>query len=190
MSHGRHAKPRPVRSDTPVLILVTLLAIGVAAASLLTDGLTVLRASVAGLALVCLIAVVVAQRSGRRQIAALGDEVDERSGEVRALRFELERVHLIHSELADEVVGLRDQMAEYVVPVPVAPEPIYPSLHLPLVRAAFAQELPPVTPLPRPRRVTDSANVEADPGSDTVPPRQLLDLTAREIASLRRASSA
>ena len=192
MSHGRHAKPRPPRSDTPVLILITLLAGGVAAASLLTDGLTMLRVAVAALALLCVIAVYISQRAGRRQIAALGREVDRRSTEVRALRFELDRVQVIHFELVDEVVRLREEMADYLVPVVSAPEPIYPSLHLPLVRAAFSTEVPPAVPLPRPRRSTEPRNVEvqADSGSDTVPPRQLLDLTASEIALLRRASSA
>lgn len=191
MSHGRHSKPRPPRSDTPVFILVALLALGVAATPLFVEGVPMLRVAVAGLALLCLVALFVAQRSGRRQIVALGNEVDERSGEIRALRIELARVHLIHSELAGEVIRLRDQITDYVVPVPIAPEPIYPSLHLPLVRAAFA-ELPPVKPLPSPRRLTESTNVEvqADAGSDTVPSRQLLDLTASEIARLRRASSA
>jgi hypothetical protein len=192
MSHGRHSKPRPPRSDTPVFILVALLALGVAATPLFVEGVPMLRVAVAGLALLCLIALFVAQRSGRRQIVALGNEVDERSGEIRALRIELARVHLIHSELAGEVIRLRDQITDYVVPVPIAPEPIYPSLHLPLVRAAFAEELPPVTSRPSPLRLTESANVEvqADAGSDTVPSRQLLDLTASEIARLRRASSA
>jgi hypothetical protein len=192
MSHGRHAKPRPPRSDAPVLVLVVLLAAGVAAMALLTDGLGWLRAAIAALALLCVVAVVVSRRAGRRRTADLEHDVAQRSNEVRALRMELERVHVIHYELADEVVRMREQMAEYVVPVAVTPDPVYPSLHLPLVRAAFAEELPPAASIPKPRRLTERSNVEvqADPGSDAMPPRQILDLTASEIARMRRASSA
>jgi len=168
------------------------MAVAIGAAALVSDELLALRGSVVGLAVLCVIAVVVSQRAGRRQIASLQAEVDNRTTEVRALHIELDRVHFIHFELAGEVVELREQMADYVMPVPVTPDPIYPSLHLPLVRAAFAEELPTTTLRPQPLAVAESPNVEveADSGSDTVPPRRLLDLTASEIARLRRASNA
>ena len=149
MSHGRHSKPRPPRSDTPVLHSGRVARAGRGRDAAARRGHPDASGGGCGtgaalLRLPCLSL----SAAGRRQIVALGNEVDERSGEIRALRIELDRVHLIHSELAGEVIRLRDQIADYVVPVPIAPEPIYPSLHLPLVRAAFAEELPPVDAAP------------------------------------------
>jgi hypothetical protein len=191
MSRGRHCKPSPPRSNTPVLILIALLAVGVAVAPWVFDDANVLRGAVCALALLCVLAVVVSQRGRQGQVLQLQNEVAGRQTEARALRLELERVHTIHYELSVEVSRLRDQMSQYIVPVPTPPEPIYPSLHLPLVRAAFAQEVPPVRMARRSSQQPGerpNIGVEADSGSDTVAPRQLLDLTASEIASLRRAN--
>jgi hypothetical protein len=168
-----------------------MLALGVAVAPWVSDDANVLRGAVSALALLCVAAVVTSQWGRQSQVAQLQNEVAGRQAEARALRIELERVHTIHYELSVEVSHLRDQMSQYVVPVPTPPEPIYPSLHLPLVRAAFAQEVPPVriTPKsPQPAGERPQIGVEADSGSDTIAPRQLLDLTASEIASLRRAN--
>ena len=191
MSRGRHCKPRPPRSNAPVVLLIAVLALGVAIAPWVFDDADALRGAVSALALLCVASVVTSQWGRQSQVVQLQNEVAGRQTEARALRLELERVHTIHYELSVEVSQLRDQMSQYVVPVPTPPEPIYPSLHLPLVRAAFAQEVPPVRiarksaqqPGERP-----NIGVEADSGSDTVAPRQLLDLTASEIASLRRAN--
>jgi hypothetical protein len=192
MSAGRHAKPRPPRSDTPLLIVVMLLAAAVAVTPFAVDGLDALRGAVVALAVLGVIVAFAIRGHGRYQAAALSQEVKQRGHEVRLLRLELNRVATIQHELADEVVRLREELADFVLPIPVAPDPIYPSLHLPLVRAAFANELPPVTRVPEPKRITESPNVAvvADSGSDAAPPRQLLDLTASEIAGLRRVSSA
>jgi hypothetical protein len=157
----------------------------------MVEGLAALRGAVVALAALCVLAVIFSQRAGRRQIVELRREVEDRRGEARTMRFEIERLHVLDAELAAELMYLRDQMSSYIAPVYVAPEPIYPSLHLPLVRAAFSQELPPPTPLPaRGTRRAERApvDVDADAGSDTQQPRQLLDLTASEIARLRRAN--
>ncbi len=192
MPAGRHAKARPPRSDTPVLIVVMLLATAAAVTPFAVDGLDALRGAVVVLAVLCVIAVFAIRGHGRHQAAALTHEVEQRRHEVRLLRLELNRVATIQHELADEVVRLREALADFVIPIPVAPDPIYPSLHLPLVRAAFANELSPMTRVPEPKRLTEpvSVAVVADSGSDAAPPRQLLDLTASEIARMRRASSA
>ena len=191
MSRGRHCKHRPLCSVAPVLILIALLAVGIAVAPWVFDDANVLRGAVSALAFLCVIAVVASQRGRRSQVMQLQEEVASRQSESRALRSELERVHTIHYELSVEVFRLRDQMSQYVVPVLKPPEPVYPSLHLPLVRAAFAEEVPPVriarqSPSELGERPT--VDVAADSASDTMPPRQLLDLTASEIASLRRAN--
>ena len=200
MSHGRHSQPRPPRSELPVLVLAALLALAAAVTPMLVDGLLVMRLAIVGLAAACLLTLLVAQRSGRRQIAALHREASQRSSEIRTLRIEFDRVNTVQSDLSVELIRLREQMSQYVTPVPAEPDPVYPSLHLPLVRAAFAAEVPPPAP---PRQLPASkvaaqrhrntpehsaVGVDADAGSDAMPPRKLLDLTASEIARLRRAN--
>jgi len=191
MSRGRHAKPRPARSDVPALLLVTLLAVGVGVAAVLFDEASQLRWVLVGLAALIVIAVFVIQRSTRRHVAAASAVIDSQQAEIRTLTFELRRLHEMHDLLATELVGFREEMARYVAPVPTPPDPVYPSLHLPLVRAAFATEVPSVqiTPAPPPvRGESNRVNVDADAGSDPRDTRQLLDLTASEIARLRRAN--
>jgi hypothetical protein len=190
MSSGRHAKPRPPRSDAPLALLVVLLALGIGAAALVADGLDVLKLAVAGLAVLCVLVVILTRTSGRRATAALQNALDDTQRQNRSLRIEIERLQSVNNELVIEVARLREQMAGYLTPVPAAPEPIYPSLHLPLVRAAFADELPSVTSLPAPVEQKDDADVdvEGESGHDPRPPRQLLDLTASEIARLRTAN--
>lgn len=194
MSAGRHAKPRPPRSDTPLLLLVILLAVAVAATPWAVAGMAALRACVVGLALLAVIVLLATRRSGRRQTHALADEVDRRTREVRSLRLELDRVSSAQFDLVTEVARLREELSDFVAPVPATPDPIYPSLHLPLVRAAFAGEAPAPEPLrvSQPRPMSESAHVEvtADSGSDAEPHRELLDLTASEISRIRQAHSA
>jgi hypothetical protein len=64
---------------------------------------------------------------------------------------------------------------------------VYPSLHLPLVRAAFSTELP-TGPIATPRPAAPGLQRESTTGGEAHPPRQLLDLTASEIARLRPAN--
>jgi hypothetical protein len=170
---------------------VTLLAIGVGVAAVLFDEASQLRWVLVGLAALIVVAVLVVQRGARRHVAATSAVVDAQQSEIRTLTFELRRLHEMHDLLATELVGLREEMATYVAPVPVPPDPVYPSLHLPLVRAAFSTEMPTVqiTPAPPPTRgESNRVNVDADAGSDPRATRQLLDLTASEIARLRRAN--
>lgn len=190
MSKGRHAKPRPPRSDAPLATLVVLLAAGVGAAAWLADTLEVLRAAVVGLAVLCVLTVWLTRTSGRRSTAALQLAIDQSQTQSRSLRLEVEQLTSVHTELVLEIVRLREQVTGYVAPVPSAPEPIYPSLHLPLVRAAFSEELDPIAPGPEVVERSDDASVdvEGDGGFDPRAPRQLLDLTASEIARLRPAN--
>lgn len=197
MTRGRHAKTRSPRSGAPVFLLLTLLILAAGAAPFVFEEADTLRASVLALAVLTVAGGLVSQLAHRSTLSALRSEANERTVQARMLLAELERVHLVHSDLLYEVSGLREHLAQYVAPVLVAPEPVYPSLQLPLVRAAFAGEsgVAAATPprLPRPsHRMGERPNVavETDSGSDPMPSRRLLDLTPNDIAELRSANSA
>ena len=84
----------------------------------------------------------------------------------------------------------RDLMHELLTPRPRVADPVYPSLHLPLVRAAFSAEFPvPTEAAPTTEPVhEDYSAADETTGGEAFPPRQLLDLTASEIARLRPAN--
>lgn len=194
MTRGRHAKTRSPRSGAPVFLLLALLILAAGAAPFVFEEADTLRASVLALAVLSVAGGLVSQLAHRSTLSALRSEANERTAQTRMLLVELERVHLVHSDLLYEVSGLREHLAQYVAPVLVAPEPVYPSLQLPLVRAAFAGEsVAPAARLPRPsHRMGERLNVavETDSGSDPMPSRRLLDLTPNDIAELRSANSA
>ena len=191
MSRGRHAKPRPARSDTPAFVLVVLLAVAVGVAAVVFDDAQQLRWVIVGLAALVVLTTALVQRSARRNTAVVSAVVTTHQEQIRTLTIELRRLHDMHDDLMAELVVVREEMANYVTPVPATPDPVYPSLHLPLVRAAFAEELPTVRTAPQPPAVrgeSNRVNVDADAGSDPSRTKQLLDLTASEIARLRRAN--
>jgi hypothetical protein len=198
MAAGRHARPREPRSGGVALFVVTVAAAGVAATAVLVDDLQVVRAAVVALAVLVVVpfALVVGRSRGtERTLRALVDErgaqLRERGDELRSLRAELVQVHEVNAALAVELARLREQADGLVAPVASEPDPVYPSLHLPLVRAAFAEDLPPVVtfePVREPVEVPPA--VAVDGGSDPLSGRRVLDLTASEIQHLRKASGA
>ena len=191
MAAGRHAKRREPRSGTFSLVLLTVLAAAVAASAVFVDDVRWVRAGVVVLAVLVVVPFAVLlgrSRDTRRVLQAL---LDEREREVHQLRQELSVVMQTNAELIVEMGRLRTEVEEMVQPVDTVPDPIYPSLHLPLVRAAFAEDLPPVPafdPVQEPAEVPPS--IVVDGGSDPTRGRRVLDLTASEIRELRQAAGA
>ena len=196
MSGGRHARAREPRSGSVSLFAVTVVTAGVAATAAFVDDIRLVRAAVVLLAVLVVVpfAVVVArsrdtERSLQALLAERSADVRQRNEEMHELRRELVLAHEVNAELAMELNRLREQLDGLVLPVVIEPEPVYPSLHLPLVRAAFAEDLPPVVtfePARQPAEVPPAVTV--DTGSDPMSGRRVLDLTASEIHQLRRAS--
>ena len=203
MSRGRHALPEPPRSGAPLLVVTLLLAAATVAAVWSVESGRALQVAVTGLAVVAALTVWSVSRSAREQAERLAAEANERRrDQQRALQMladtsaQLSELRQQHTELLLELRALRDEteqralMHELLLPAQVAePEPVYPSLQLPLVRAAFAADHEPLLPLP----TSEEDGAPAVPlvetsGDEPRPPRQLLDLTASEIARLRPAN--
>ncbi|MDH4159998.1 MAG: hypothetical protein OEV62_07055 [Actinomycetota bacterium] len=191
MAAGRHAKPREPRSGTFSLVLLTVLAAAVAASAVFVDDVRWVRAGVVVLAVLVVVPFAVLlgrSRDTRRSLQAL---LDDRDRDVHQLRQELVVVMQANADLVLEIRQLRAQVEDMVSPVETVPDPVYPSLHLPLVRAAFAEDLPPVPafdPVQVPAEVPPS--IAVDVGSDPTSGRRVLDLTASEIRELRQAAGA
>jgi hypothetical protein len=177
---------------------VTALAAAVAATALLADDVRVVRAAVVTLAVLVVVPFAVLLRHSRhteRELHALlsdrGDQLRARADELRELRVELARMDDANTALASELARLREQVAGLVAPVLSEPEPVYPSLHLPLVRAAFSEDLPPVAVF-EPTHVAAEVppDLAVDSGSEPLQGRRVLDLTAGELQHLRKASGA
>jgi hypothetical protein len=110
--------------------------------------------------------------------------------ELRALRTESASAAYETAQQLRAATDQRDLMHDLLVPRQPVADPVYPSLHLPLVRAAFSSE---VAARPRTEPAAsadrgDSAVGNDSQGTEPFPPRQLLDLTASEIARLRPAN--
>jgi hypothetical protein len=200
MSRGRHALPEPPRSEAPLLLLALIVAVATVAAVWAIDTEWAVQVGVTGVALLGLMAVWSVSRAAHEQAERFAAEANERR---REQQLALQLLAEAHSELADlrarqvelllELQTLRDAstertlMHELLLPRAPAPEPVYPSLQLPLVRAAFAAELTP-EPVASPPQLTAPLPSEETSGDEPRPPRQLLDLTASEIARLRPAN--
>lgn len=200
MSRGRHALPEPPRSDAPLLLLALIIAVATVAAVWAIDTEWAVQVGVTGVALLALMAVWSVSRAAHEQAERFAAEANERR---REQQLALQLLAEAHSELADlrarqvemllELQTLRDAstertlMHELLLPRAPAPEPVYPSLQLPLVRAAFAAELTP-EPVDSLQQTTAPLPIEETSGDEPRPPRQLLDLTASEIARLRPAN--
>lgn len=200
MSRGRHALPEPPRSDAPLLILAVLVAAVAVAAVWVVDTDWVVQAGVTGVALLALLALWSVSRAAREQAQRLAAEANERRREqqltlklLAETQSELAGLRAQQTELLLELRTLRaagEQQAlmhELLLPRAPEPEPVYPSLQLPLVRAAFATELAP-EPVTEPGKSSAPLPREETTGDEPRPPRQLLDLTASEIARLRPAN--
>ena len=179
MSSARHARPRQSRSGVTLLVLVTLLALGLAGAAAFTDDPALLQATVVTTAALAVVAALLAWRTSRRTLQQAGSEARALQLQLSDVRRELSTVRDVGLTLAGEVARLRAHLEEFVLPISAGPEPVYPSLHLPLVRAAFGGGVIPDTDAARP--VPPAAEVpptvSADAGSEGRSSRQLVDLT-------------
>jgi len=219
MSRGRHALPEPPRSELPLLVLGLVVAAAAISLMWVADESWVVQAGFTGVLVVLALVMAAVVRSSRKTTTALWHDARQRRSELSALHSEISDVQRELSELqshhtelllelrlmrtelqasteetarqVEEATDQRALMHDLLVPRLGPPaDPVYPSLHLPLVRAAFSTELP----VP-PTRESAGTGVRTDlPGGDDVggaepqPPRQLLDLTASEIARLRPAN--
>jgi len=218
MSRGRHALPEPPRSELPLLVVgvvVTAAAIGVV---WVVGESWVVQAGVTCVLVTLAIVMSIGARSSRKTTTALWHDSMQRRREFSDLQRELcdlqrevSDLHSRHTELllelrlmrtellstaeetarqVEEATDQRALMHDLLVPRQPVADPVYPSLHLPLVRAAFSTELP----VPQSREGAGTSARTAFPagedvgGAEPKPPQQLLDLTASEIARLRPAN--
>ena len=208
MSRGRHAQPAPPSSDTPVLLVAVTVAAVAVAAVWLVDEAWALRTGVTGIVVLALVALWITTRSSSRQAEQYWNEAVQRRSETAQTHHELAELKRQHLELLLEIRTMREEamqlseeaaraasddaeqralMRQMLQPRASSLDPVYPSLHLPLVRAAFSSELP-TTPVATPRPPAPGLPRESTTGGEARPPRQLLDLTASEIARLRPAN--
>lgn len=178
------------------------------AAVWLIDETWALQVGVTGIVLLVLVALWAGSRASSGVREQVWRESVARRRELAETHLELAELKAMHVELLLELRAMREEaaqlahdaalaaqddadqrtmMRQLLQPRQAVHDPVYPSLHLPLVRAAFSTELPtdPVTtPLPTPPGLQG----ESTTGHEAQPPRQLLDLTASEIARLRPAN--
>jgi hypothetical protein len=174
-----HARPRSGRSGGWWLVLITVLAIALAVAATQVTTFEQLRWIIAGIAVLAVMTVVLAWTELRRMADDSAHAVAAQRAEVAALRRELSSSRELNRVMLLELSVLRAQVADYVTVVPVEPEPVYPSLQLPLVRAAFDQ--PPITlTIPEtvvPAEIPPEVSVS---GAEPVVGRRVVDLAAAE----------
>ena len=208
MPRGRHALPEPPRSDVPLAVLAVLAGAAAIAAVWLVDDSLAVQVGVTGIVVVLVLAVAWSVRSTRNATRSLWDEVRQRRHELVEVQRELSALRGEHRELLLELRSLRGEltaatddisrdiraasdqralMHDLLVPRQPVADPVYPSLHLPLVRAAFSAQLPSQVPADVSGE-SHHAQTDETSGSEAFPPRQLLDLTASEIARLRPAN--
>ena len=208
MSRGRHAQPEPPRSDRPLLLLALLMAAAAIAAVWLIDETWALQAGVTGIVLLVLVALWVGTRASAATREQAWRESIAQRRELTEVRRELAELKSMHVELLLELRVMREEaalmaqdaarsarddadqralMRQLLQPRQTVHDPLYPSLQLPLVRAAFSTELA-TDPVTTPRSAPPGLQRESTTGHEAQPPRQLLDLTASEIARLRPAN--
>jgi FtsZ-interacting cell division protein ZipA len=191
-----------------LLLLALLTAVAAIAAVWVVDETWALRVGVTGIVLVVLAALWTSIRASRSLREQAWQESIARSRELAETRRELADLKAMHVELLLELRVMREEaaqlaqdaarsaeddadqralMRQLLQPRQAVHDPLYPSLHLPLVRAAFSTELP-TSPVATPRPAPPGLQRESTTGREAQPPRQLLDLTASEIARLRPAN--
>jgi hypothetical protein len=131
----------------------------------------------------------------RQELSEVQHELSELRAQHLELLLELRSLRADVAAAADEtarsIQAAEDQRAlmhDLLVPRQPVADPVYPSMHLPLVRAAFAADLTPRRPRVEPTAETTQPEGDDTGGSEPFPPKQLLDLTASEIARLRPAN--
>ncbi len=208
MSRGRHAQPEPPRSAIPLLVVALVVAIASVALVWVIDDTWALRAGVTGIVVLALVALWTSTRAASRAAQAAWLESVERRREVADTHRELAEIKAQHLEILLELRTMREEavhlsqeaariasddadqralMRQMLLPRSPAFDPVYPSLHLPLVRAAFSTDLP-AAPSSVPRPASPGLQRESTTGAEAQLPRQILDLTASEIARLRPAN--
>lgn len=208
MSRGRHAQPPPPRSDKPLLALALFVAAAVVAAVWLIEDTWALQVGITGVVLLAVVGIWAVARSASRVGQQVWSESVERRRDLAETHHELSELKAQHIELLFELRAMRAEstqmaaaaeqlasddaeqlalMRQLMQPRQPVLDPVYPSLHLPLVRAAFSTELP-AGPIATPRPMSPRLQRESTTGGEPHPPRQLLDLTASEIAQLRPAN--
>jgi len=208
MSRGRHALPEPPRSDVPLVALALIVASAAIVAVWLVDDSIAVAAGVTGVVAVLVVFLALSLRSTHQVASAIWQEAMDRRAELLDLHREMSELRTQHLELLLELRALRAEVAtstedtarnllaasdqraliqDLLIPRQPVADPIYPSLHLPLVRAAFSAELATEVPTQPSAGSGQSKSAEIS-GAEAFPPRQLLDLTASEIARLRPAN--
>jgi hypothetical protein len=190
-----------------LLVAVVVAAVALAAVWVVDDAWQ-LRVAASGVLVVVVIAMLASARSSSTVVEQLWRESLQWQNELTDVQREVAELRSQHLELllelrqtraelsasveaAERRAQVRDDqqalMHQLLQPRPAPVDPVYPSLRLPLVRAAFSTELPapppPAAPEPGPRLEREESS-----GREPLPPRQLLDLTASEIARLRPAN--
>jgi hypothetical protein len=208
MSRGRHAQPEPPRSDLPLLVVALVVAAAAIALVWAIDDAWALQAGITGIVVLALVTLWTSTRAASRAAREAWLESVERRREVAETHRELAELKAQHLELLLELRTMREEsihlsqeaariasddadqralMRQMLQPRSPAFDPVYPSLHLPLVRAAFSTDLP-TTPASAPRPASPGLQRESTTGAEAQAPRQILDLTASEIARLRPAN--
>ncbi|HEX5018021.1 MAG TPA: hypothetical protein VFX15_10615 [Actinomycetes bacterium] len=207
MSRGRHALPEPPRSGLPLLFTGLGVAVAAIAAIWLVDDSLTVQVGATAIVVVLVVVVGLALRSDHQRASALWQAAMDRRHELLEAQRELSQLRAQQTELLLEIRMLRAEvsaaseetarglqiaadrdvlMQELLKPRPAEIDTVYPSLHLPLVRAAFSAEIPPKIPSVEPDHPPIPETSTS--GTEPSPPRQLLDLTASEIARLRPAN--
>ncbi|MFZ0323302.1 MAG: hypothetical protein WAN48_04115 [Actinomycetes bacterium] len=179
MASARHARSKQSRPGVFPLVLVALAALSLAVAAAFVDDPALLRAAVVTAAVLVVVATWLAWSASSNAFEQARGESRSLRRELGDVRRELAQVHDVSAMLAGEVARLRAHLEEYVLPLSSEPEPVYPSLHLPLVRAAFGELAKAPTDASRPVAPPSEVPpaVSADSGSEGRPSRQLVDLT-------------
>ena len=209
MSRGRHSLPEPPRSPLPLLLITLVVAIAAVSAVWFVDDSWVVEVGATAVVVLVALAFTSAVLTSHRTTTTLWNEAMERRHEMAELQRELSELRAHHVEMLLELRSLRvelmaaseetarsiqvatDQRAlmhELLAPRQPVADPVYPSMHLPLVRAAFSAEVPTKPPTTDTSSQTSYPDSDDTGGSEPFPPKQLLDLTASEIARLRPAN--
>ena len=179
---GAHARRREPSSGYLWLVLVVVLAVALAVAATYVDSLEQMRGVVAGVAVLILVPAFLAWSGARRSARASAQAAQAHRSELALVRRELVALRELNLALTVELALMRQQFADYVMPVSAEPETVYPSLQLPLVRAAFGEQPAEpgwldVAPSAAPAEVPPEVDVS---GVEPKPARQVVDLAGAE----------
>jgi hypothetical protein len=162
-------------------VLVVVLAVALALSATYVDSLTQLRWVIAGLAILVLVPAFFAWAGARRSARASAEAIAAHRTELAAVRRELAALRELNLALSVELGRMRAQLEEFATPVVIEPEPVYPSLQLPLVRQAFAETLSVPDQLDDILEYSQTSAPEVVvTGGEPMPARHVVDLTDAE----------